>query len=328
MGFRIEFGCADLARTTIAREPDPLWEVLLGMHMVQTDDGAEVFGAWRLRTRARLSSLERELMVLAPPVGYSPDFLTPAESADGLDAGLAAVAATTPERLAAELSILADQVRLPNWTRRLAAGDPDVLAKLCYGLRHFHRTNIAPLMPVINAMISRDVKVHSETVTTGGFESLAGTLHPVLQWQPPYLQVDMGHIDRELDLDGRGLRLVPSYFCWRHPIMPADPGLPPVLVYPVEHDPAWAEPIEQYADPERAVADLLGRTRAAVLRTISAGACSTSELAARAGISLASASEHARVLHRTGLVTTRRAGGAVRHTISPIGTHLLSGAYH
>ena len=46
MGFRIEFGCADLARTTIAREPDPLWEVLLGMHMVQTDDEPEVFGAW------------------------------------------------------------------------------------------------------------------------------------------------------------------------------------------------------------------------------------------------------------------------------------------
>jgi DNA-binding transcriptional ArsR family regulator len=100
-----------------------------------------------------------------------------------------------------------------------------------------------------------------------------------------------------------------------------------VLVYPVQHDAAGAEPAEQCADPERGLADLLGRTRAAVLRTISAGACSTSELAARAGISLASASEHARVPHRTGLVTTRRAGNAVRHTISPIGTHILTGTH-
>jgi DNA-binding transcriptional ArsR family regulator len=302
---------------------DPLWEVLLGMHMVQTEDAPEVFGAWRQRVRGRLTAVERELLVLAPPVGYSPDFLTPAESVDGLGAGLAAVAGTPPSRLRRELGILAEQHRLPRWTRRLAAGDPGVLAKVCHGLKHFHRTKIAPQLPAMIATISRDVRLHSDTVSAGGFASLAETLNPVLQWEPPCLRVDMGHIDRDLELGGRGLRLVPSYFCWRHPIMPADPTLPPVLVYPVEHDPAL---LEQPVDPERALAELLGRTRAAVLRTISAGSCSTSELAARAGISLASASEHARVLHRTGLVTTRRAGGAVRHTISPIGENILTGS--
>ena len=297
------------------------------MHMLQTDDEPAVFGPWRQRTRARLTPMERELLVLAPPVGYSPDFLTPAESADGLDAGLAAVAATPKRRLHEELSQLAEQVRLPRWTRRLAVGDPAVLAKVCQGLKHFHRTKIAPQMPTTAGIVDRDVRLHSNTVTTGGFETLAKTLHPALQWGPPVLHVDMRHIERDLYLRGRGIRLVPSFFCWRHPIMPADSDLPPVLVYPVQHDPAGAEPTEQCADPERALADLLGRTRAAVLRTISAGACSTSELAARAGISLASASEHARVLHRTGLVTTRRAGNAVRHTISPIGTHILTGTH-
>lgn len=327
LGFRIHFGCADVARTTIRREPDPLWEVLLGMHLLQTDDEPEVFGRWRQRARTRLTPIERQLLVLAPPVGYSPDFLTPAESVDGLDAGLAAVAATPHRRLHAEVSRLAEQTRLPRWTRRLAAGDPAVLAKVCQGLKHFHRTKIAPQMPTIATTIDRDVKLHSDTVTTGGFETLAATLHPALKWLSPVLHVDMGHIDRDLHLRGRGIRLVPSFFCWRHPIMPADSSLPPVLVYPVHHHPAWSEQTEQCADPERALADLLGRTRAAVLQTISAGACSTSELAARAGISIASASEHARILHRTGLVTTRRAGNAVRHTISPIGTHILTGTH-
>lgn len=325
MGFRIHFGCADLARTTIGRTPDPLWEVLLGMHMLQTEDEPSVFGAWRQRARAKLTELERELLVLAPPVGYSPDFLTPAASVNGLDAGLAAVAATPQHQLEQELRRLSGEVRLPGWTRRLAAGDPAVLKKVCQGLKHFHRTKIAPQLPSMSPTIARDVKLHSDTVTTGGFEKLAKTLHPAMQWGPPVLHVDMRHINRDLYLRGRGLRLVPSFFCWRHPIMPADPDLPPVLVYPVTHDPAWSETTGQPADPERALADLLGRTRAAVLRSISAGACSTSELAARAGISLASASEHARVLHRTGLVTTRRAGNAVRHTISPIGTHILTG---
>ena len=63
------------------RAGDPLWDVLLGMHMLQTDDEPAVFGPWRRRTRARLTPIERELLTLAPPVGYSPDFLTPAESA-------------------------------------------------------------------------------------------------------------------------------------------------------------------------------------------------------------------------------------------------------
>jgi hypothetical protein len=110
-------------------------------------DEPAVFGPWRQRTRARLTPIERELVVLAPPVGYSPDFLTPAESVDGLDVGLAAVAATPKRRLHEELSQLAEEVRLPGWTRRLAAGDPAVLAKVCHDLKHFHRTKIAPQMP-------------------------------------------------------------------------------------------------------------------------------------------------------------------------------------
>ncbi|WP_202867292.1 hypothetical protein [Kribbella pittospori] len=49
-------------------------DVLLGMHMLQTEDEPSVFGAWRQRARAKLTELERELLVLAPPIGYSPDF--------------------------------------------------------------------------------------------------------------------------------------------------------------------------------------------------------------------------------------------------------------
>lgn len=164
MTFRIHFGTADLARTTIAREPDPLWEVLLGLHMLQTDHEPAVFGAWRQRARARLTDVERELLALAPPAGYSPDFLTPTTAQHGLDAGLAAIASTPQERLREELGRLADEVRLPRWTRRLAAGDSGIMRQIVKGLRHFHRTKIAPRMPTISAAVSRDVTLHSDTV--------------------------------------------------------------------------------------------------------------------------------------------------------------------
>ncbi len=61
-------------------------------------------------------------------------------------------------------------------------------------------------------------------------------LRPFAHWNPPYLDVDYP-VDRELRLEGRGLMLVPSYFCWRRPMALADPGLDPVLVYPVKKQP-------------------------------------------------------------------------------------------
>ncbi len=325
MVFRVHFECADLARTTIAQEPDPLWEVLLGLHVLQTDDEPETFGTWRERARARLSALEQELLALAPPVGYSPDFLTPRAAAQGLEAGLAAVAATPPGQLRSELSRLSDSVRLPARSRRLAAGENGVMTRLVQGLRSFHRSKIAPQMPMITPAIESTVAKHNDTVASDGFESLIPQLHRTLRWEAPVLSVDMPHIDRDLYLKGRGLRLVPSFFCWKYPMMLHDPALPPVLVYPVR--PAGRpEAVVRHADRDRAVADLLGKTRARVLKSISSGACSTSELAARAGISLASASEHARILHNTGLVTTHRIGSSVRHMLNPIGADVLSGA--
>jgi DNA-binding transcriptional ArsR family regulator len=322
--FRVHFECADLARTTIAQEPDPLWEVLLGLHVLQTDDEPETFGTWRERARARLSALEQELLALAPPVGYSPDFLTPRAAGRGLEVGLAAVAATPPGQLRSELVRLSDSVRLPAWSRRLATGETGVMTRLVHGLRSFHRTKIAPQMPMITPAIESTVAKHNDTVAHDGFESLIPQLHRTLRWEAPVLSVDMPHIDRDLHLNGRGLRLVPSFFCWKYPMMLLDPALPPVLVYPVRHA-GRPEAVVRRADRDRAVADLLGKTRARVLKSISSGACSTSELAARAGISLASASEHARILHNTGLVTTHRIGSSVRHMLNPVGADVLTG---
>jgi hypothetical protein len=324
--FRIHFDCADLARTTIAQQPDPLWEVLLGLHVLQSDNEPQLFGTWRERARARLTELEKDLVALAPPVGYSPDFLTPGAAANGLDAGLTAVAATSTARLTTELRRLSDEVKLPNWTRRLAAGETGLMARVVQGLRSFHRTKVAPQMPVITGTIEPAVVKHNETVASSGFESMLPQLHHSLSWSAPVLSVDTPHIERDLYLEGRGLRLVPSYFCWKYPAMLLDPALRPVLVYPVRNEAARQGAVVRRSDREGAVADLIGKTRARVLKTISAGACSTSELAARAGISLASASEHARVLHDTGLVTTHRTGSSVRHTLNPVGAHVLSGA--
>jgi DNA-binding transcriptional ArsR family regulator len=131
-------------------------------------------------------------------------------------------------------------------------------------------------------------------------------------------------------LDGRGIKLVPSVFVGQTPGLHENPNdeldVPRLILpatsdgtgYPTGHAHLWDGPRPRGA----ALAALVGRTRAAVLRTIADG-CTTTELAERVGISLAAASQHASVLRGAGLITTRRQGQAVLHVLTPLGTELL-----
>jgi DNA-binding transcriptional ArsR family regulator len=124
----------------------------------------------------------------------------------------------------------------------------------------------------------------------------------------------------------RGIALVPSVFVGQVPSLhqnPNDPTTAPWLVLPpagvrMEQRHLWGNPRPRGA----ALAALVGRNQAAVLRTIAEG-CSTTELAGRVGISLAAASRHAAVLRDAGLITTHRQGSAVLHVLTPLGAELL-----
>jgi DNA-binding transcriptional ArsR family regulator len=70
------------------------------------------------------------------------------------------------------------------------------------------------------------------------------------------------------------------------------------------------------------LATLIGSTRAAVLRAL-AEPCGTAGLAATTGISVASASEHAKALRDADLIQTRREGRSVRHSLTPLGRTML-----
>ncbi len=329
MSLRIHFTCDDLARTIVAPEPDPLWEVLLSLHLLQTDEDQPLFGRWRRQVRRQLQASDRRLLDLAPPEGYSPDFLTPSAddrknglATNDLEGGLSAILQTPSARVAAELELLVGRGPLTPWMKRLASGEEAARRELADLIRRYHRIAIAPYWTAIQREVHRDLAARSRAALTGGFTSLAGQLHPDVRWSPPRLEVHAGRMDRDIDLAGRALRIVPSIFCRRHPIMLGDPRLPQVLVYPVEPDPTWFDSRALPRDG-RALAALLGRTRAAVLGSVAENGCSTSELARRLGISPASASEHASVLHQAGLIRTHRVGTAVRHTLSPTGAELV-----
>lgn len=323
---RIHFTAADLARVQVAKTPDPLWETILAIHQWTAPRVPAVFQPWQ--RRARSVAGERftrgqvgALGTIVPAIGYVPDFLTPPESAAGIADGLDAVRGTPVERVRRELRLMtedpASRKPLPGWVRRLAAGDRDCMAELAETLRAVHDTLVSPdwteAAAIVEAARARSVRA----LRDGGVHGLLASLGPGVRWEPPILSVRYP-VDRDLFLSGRGLRMVPSFFCWRMPIALADPELPPVLVFPVDHG------AETAASPS-ALPELLGRTRARVLAALRESA-TTGELARRLSVSPASASQHVHVLAATGLVRSQRDGTQVLHTLTPLGFALLSGS--
>ncbi|GCB91111.1 transcriptional regulator [Streptomyces noursei] len=321
---RVHFSGLDLARVRIAARPDALWETVLSFHRLRDRRDDSTFGSWRSETRGRLNGEARLLAPLVPTRGYFPDFLTPAEGLLGMGEALAALRETPVGRLHAELSRLepAEGRPLPAWIRAMADGETRALGRLAGILQRYHDAAVAPHWHRVRSRIEADRAARGRALLDGGADRLLASLPPMMRWRPPVLEADYP-VDRDLHLGGRGLLLLPSYFCRRTPVTFHNPDLTPVLVYPVEHPaPRLAPPVPA----DRSLGRLVGQTRSAILHGIGVG-CTTSELARRVDVSLASASQHATVLRDAGLLSTLRQGNAVLHTLTPLGAALLRGAH-
>jgi DNA-binding transcriptional ArsR family regulator len=317
---RIHFTADDYVRTTLAAAPDPLWEVLLSLHQLQGADGRAQYGAWRERIRRQLPRELTWLLRLAPPTGYSPDFLTPHSGSASFDEALDSVLSTSPHRVRAELDILATRLPTTIGVGQLAGSGRRAMNELGEAIRSYHRLAIAPYWQSIRNQVRADHQSRLHQFTGAGLEYLLAHLHPRIQWEAPMLKV-LDLAEGDLRLDGRGLRLQPSFFCWDAPTKLRNPELSPVLVYPIQHVPGALRPNDGGRAPQ-SLPTLLGRTRAAVLEATRDG-CTTTELARRCRISLAGASHQASILRGAGLITTRRAGTSVRHELTALGLAML-----
>jgi DNA-binding transcriptional ArsR family regulator len=321
---RIHFTSDDLQNIRVARQPDPLWELMCSVCRLETGQGPLEFGHWRRSARQRFSGDSnlghalRPLRALIPATGYIPDFLTPPVTGGGLSAGLDQLLRTPRVQLVRELTRLAESRPVPNWAASLGRPGSDALKVLANSLGIYFRGLLEPHWPHIRTAVGNDVGVRARVLLDGGTQALLASLRPVARWNAPVLEVDYP-VQRDLYLEGRGLLLVPSYFCWRRPTALADPGLDPVLVYPVAKTPLTV------ADgTDDGVERLLGRTRAAVLTEVAGqSARTTSEVAWAVGIALPSASYQIGVLRDGGLVASHRDGKYVLHTATPLGLRLL-----
>lgn len=324
---RIHFSTADLVRTRIGTRLDPMWELVLSVHQVTRPES--YFGSWSRLSRRRLAEAgllrDAELLaVLAPSRGYFPDFLTPAGLPAEFEAGVEAVLSTDKQCLRAEVGRLDGGRRAGQWLDDVAAGRPTALRRLGVAMRRYQRTVVAPHVDQAAGIAGHWVARLAHRTLEHGVDAVLSSLGPATRWRAPVLEVDYP-VRRDLHLEGRGLSLVPTFFGVNHPITLADPQLQPVLVYPVSRDPFWlprhGTEDEPQADP---LSELLGETRAAVLRLMDSE-LTTTALAARTKTSPSSVSRHTAVLRRAGLITTRRSGTSVLHLRTAMGNGLVHG---
>ena len=200
------------------------------------------------------------------------------------------------------------------WLRNLADGDADALEELVRALRDLYRAVVEPRWDSVLSSFHTDVARRMPLLAAGGHQALFDTLHRHLKWRRGGLERQGD--SNEYDLGGGGLLLVPSVF-WTGPplfVIGAGGRVGTALVYA-------AEPAEGDAEND-SLAALLGFTRAALLRALREPR-TTENLASAVGISLSSASEHAKSLRDADLIQTLREGRSVRHSLTPLGRTLL-----
>ena len=327
MVWRIHFTATDLERIQVRPTLGPLGETVKAVFLLQCRrQPLTPFRPWLSQVRGRITPKMAALTDLIPPGSRGVDLPMLIGEAPTLELGIQALMTAPSENVLAEIEYLDRLYRLPAAAWAIAETGGPARAQLAEAALAAHQVLVEPYWRQISRCLHAEHVAWSRALAAGGPDRLLSSLQSQwVRWRPPALEV-LCPAQLEVHLAGRGLALVPSLFVGTVPSLhqsETDPAEPPWLVLPpadsrLAQAGLWADHRPRGA----ALAALVGRNRAAVLGAISGG-CTTTELADRVGISLASASQHASVLRDAGLITTRRQGGAVQHMLTPLGAELL-----
>ncbi|HEY9367478.1 winged helix-turn-helix domain-containing protein [Streptomyces sp.] len=312
---RIRLTAEDFARVRFAARPAPLQELntALGM-LVRRDDGL-LHGRWRQRLLRTLPAAMEPLGDLVP-AGRPPLFLDVFE--DTLEDAQEAMRATPSVFVRSELARVyaSHPAPPPLWLRGLHRGDADAWRVLRRAQRAAFDTVLGPVWPLVQDLHRAEFTRHAMTVAEHGVAAALADAVPGSTVRDGVWELDGP--DQAVELDGQGLLLVPSFHWTGRPLLAFPPGRPAVVTYPA----GPGHPLPAEAGAEDPLAAVLGRTRLDVLQLLDREH-TTSDVARRLRVSNATASAHASALRGAGLITTVRAGRAVLHRRTALGSLLV-----
>jgi DNA-binding transcriptional ArsR family regulator len=302
----------------------PVWETQAAVQVL-ADERARIYHAsWLAEVRADVSELGlAPLVAVLPRHGYAPDFLVPPppSARAGIAEQLAQVRGADPAQVARELRWCHQTVH--GKARRLLARlltDPErARDHLAARLDDAWTRLVAPFWMRIEALLQRDIDQRARTLARDGLRHVLGHLHPKLRWTTRGLWLADGS-GRTVEVDQRGLLLMPSAYLWPHLAAIVEPPWLPTIIYPAAGiGGLWQSP----APALDALGRLLGQTRALILAYLDQP-LSTTALAARLRLSMAGVSAHLVTLRDAGLLAASRHGHEVRYHRTDLGSALLS----
>jgi DNA-binding transcriptional ArsR family regulator len=319
-----EFGLEDLTRLRFAISP--MWEVEASLRRLRAPTEAGIHLPWLtwLRDSGALEGLDlAAALSLAPPVGYSPDFLTPPPTTPlaRFEDEIELVRQTSPKQVRNDMRIFRRGRKLPPLLEPLETQPRKAVRQLADALEAYWQRALEPHWPRIRALLEADIAHRARRLTEGGAAALFADLHPTIAWHEDEatLHVELpyrGHVV----LGGKGLLLVPSAFSWLGPATLTEAPWQPTLLYPARGVATiWDTGGER--TPE-GLAKVIGRTRAALLAELDAPR-STTDVARLVGITAGGASQHLGALRAAGLVAGRREGRVVLYVRTPLADALV-----
>jgi DNA-binding transcriptional ArsR family regulator len=304
----------------------PLLEIPLSYRVLINPDFQSPYHRWVDEAYRTLDEVDLPyLHALVPDHGYIPDFLTPTPTATLVDieADFEKLLATPDELVRIGILRLIEEKGDSEMRRFFLVHPREALECLVEDLRIYWQHVLAHYWSRMASTLESDVLYRARSLALDGPGSIFDDLHASVTYRSDQIQLqpicEHVHDDVDLKLNGEGIQLVPVIFRGCGRMYQITPEWQPMLAYGVRGSGLWYQkppPLKQSLELA------LGESRARVLRTLTTPA-STGEIAHKAQITAATASQHLSRLTRAGLVEPRRSGKRVYYYLTPRGEKLL-----
>ncbi|GAA2701988.1 ArsR/SmtB family transcription factor [Actinoplanes palleronii] len=323
MVVRYQLGGQDLGGIRFAISP--VNELVLSLHAWRDPGRYPLQLPWIREMRRVRDRLDADLLLaLVSEQLWTPDFLTPRpwSPLTRLEDELTAIRGTPPGIVDRDLRLLyrPDAAGEAPRSEELPAPlrGPGVLDRIVAALTGYWELCFAPHWPRMRALLEGDVTFRGREIAQHGLAVMLAGLAGRVRLTGDTVEV---HPRSRLEYTrpaADGLTLVPSMWT-SSAATPIHPDEPPMIIYLARGLGTLWEP--QPLPAPGALAGLLGAHRAGLLVQLATPA-SSSELAARLGVTTSAVNQHLRALRAGGLLVSARHGRAVLYRRSDLGDRL------
>ncbi len=299
----------------------PLCETGLSIRALKQPASYPLQLPWVRRIQSELGKVDQALLLALVNDGLStPDFLNPRPTSPltRIDDELEALRSLDHDTFHRQLIEVHGEIPAP-----LAGSPARSIGRMVDALDEYWSLCLSPHWPRMRSILEADILHRGREVARGGLAVMLNGISKNLRFDHQVVAVTLHtRIDRYEVIGGQGLTLVPTMFS-RRVSVPLSAGQPPLILYSARGQGVmWTDGGDV---DDSALIALIGRTRAALLHVLAEPASST-ELAARFGVTVTAVNQHLRALRDARLLSSARYGRSVLYLRTDLGTALCGHA--